>query len=113
MNLRAREWLFGAALGVASLWLAAWTPLGLVLVAVVAIPTVFPRRNPAYAGGLLLGAAALALYEDAQLTARCAAANGPNGSCVVIADPSLPVMVLAIVVGVLLSAAALVPRRAT
>ena len=104
--------MFGAVLGVAALWLSAATPLGLVLVAVIAIPTVAPRPNAAYAGGLLTAAGAMALYLDWQMTARCAGANGPNGSCVVVADPAFPFVALMLVVGAILSVVALVPRRA-
>ena len=86
--------------------------LGLLVVAAVAVPTVAPRPNRSYTGGLLLAVGAWWLYLDRQMTERCVAMNGPNGSCQVLADPVLPVILLMLAVGVILTTMTLRPRRA-
>ena len=112
MRSRALHWAAGIIFGSAAAWLVG-SAAGPILAAVVAIPTVAPRPNAAYAGGLLVAVGLWWMYFDRQLSERCEAMGwGPNGGCQIVADPNLPLFALLLAIGAALSVWTIAPRRA-
>jgi hypothetical protein len=81
-------WLFGAVIGITMLWVMMFSPIAFPLALVVLV--VHVARSPeraALGGGALIPTGLWFLYELRAAVERCAAANGPHGSCEIYGVP--------------------------
>jgi len=109
----ARWWLLGAAMGITLLWVAIFStiafPLALVVLVILVVRS--PERA-AFGGGALVPTGLWFLYGLRAAVERCAAANGPGGSCEIYGVPEQAIaMGLYVAVGVGLTAYAAVRAR--
>jgi hypothetical protein len=106
-------WLFGAVVGASLLFSMTRNVLALPLI--VAIFIVLVVRSPeraALGGGALIPTGLWFLYELRAAVERCAAANGPHGSCEIYGVPEQAIAVgLYVAVGVGLTAWAALRSR--
>jgi hypothetical protein len=98
----ARWWLFGAVVGITLLWVMIFSPIAfpLALVVLVVLVVRSPERS-ALGGGALIPTGLWFLYELRAAVERCAAMNGPRGSCEIYGVPEQAVAIgLYLAVGV-------------
>ena len=110
----ARWWFVGAATGITLLWVAIFSPIAfpLALVMLVILVVRSPERA-ALGGGALIPTGLWFLFALRTAVERCAAANGPHGSCEIYGVPEQAIaMGLYVAVGIGLTAYALLHSRA-
>jgi hypothetical protein len=106
-------WLFGAVIGITLLGVMMFSPiafpLGFVVLVVLAVRS--PQRA-AFGGGALIPTGLWFLYQLRAAVERCAAANGPRGSCEIYGVPEqATAMGLYVLVGIGLTAYAALRSR--
>ena len=109
----ARSWVFGAFAACALLFATMRTILVFPLIVVVLVVLVIrsPERA-ALGGGTMVSTGLWFLYELRAAVERCAAMNGPNGSCQIYGvEEQAIAMGLYLMVGVGLTLYAATPRR--
>jgi hypothetical protein len=106
-------WLFGAVVGITLLGVMMFSPIAFPLAFVVLV--VLAVRSPeraAFGGGALIPTGLWFLYALRVAVERCAAANGPRGSCEIYGVPEQAIaMGLYVAIGIGLTAYALVRSR--
>lgn len=109
----ATWWLFGAVVGITVLGVMMFSPITFPLAfAVLVVLIIRSPERAALGGGALIPTGLWFLYALREAVARCAAANGPNGSCQIYGVPEQTIaMGLYVAVGVGLTAYAVLRSR--
>jgi hypothetical protein len=106
-------WLFGALVGITLLGVMMFSPIAFPLaLAVLVVLVVRSPERAAFGGGALIPTGLWFLYELRAAVERCAAANGPRGSCEIYGVPEQAIaMGLYVAVGIALTVYAVIRSR--